>query len=115
MQGDVLTRLEAVRRGATFADAASLALAREPLFEDLDDICWLSRSFGGVRAALTGRVGWRCARRHPRETLARASIRLAYDDDRPAALAWAKAALHAKSARPSDVAESLAHLVEVAA
>ncbi|HEY2512363.1 MAG TPA: hypothetical protein VGI39_15955, partial [Polyangiaceae bacterium] len=111
-----VSALESHRLGAPdLRDPWRFARLPRPIFDALDDVRPAARALGGVRAALTRKVAWSAVRRHPRDTLARASVVLAYADDRSAAHEWARRILGAKSAAPRDLAHALEQLREVAA
>ncbi|HEX4448755.1 MAG TPA: glycosyltransferase [Polyangiaceae bacterium] len=88
---------------------------RSRLYAALPDVPPAGRVLAGVRAAAAGKLALRCSWRHPRETLARASVFLAFGEDRPRARAWAAKALRARTADPADVSEALVALREVGA
>ncbi len=112
----VHAHLEAHRLASeTVPTPAAYARAPAPIYAALDDVPTFSRLLGGVRAAAAGRLSWRRARKHPRETLARASVLLAYEEDRPSARAWAARALGATHDDPGALARALVALREVGA
>jgi hypothetical protein len=115
-QWQAMARLERHRLGARTPESPwAFAASPSPVFPSLDDVRPLARAVGGMRAALNGYVGWTSAVRHPRETLARASVVLAFDDDRRRAFAWAQRSLGARAPEPLEMAHALERVREIAA
>lgn len=111
-----LAALESYRLGRKGAiDAAELAVARSPIFPELDDVPPPARAVAGLRAALKGRVRWDQVTRHPREVLARASYLLAFAPDLGPARSLAARWLGAVDDSPAGVALAVERLREIAA
>ena len=107
--------LETLRIGTTSIRRASdYAEGRFRVFEELPDMRPVARVLGGPRAALRGAVGWRQALRSPRESLARASMVLAFADDREEGLGKAARLLGA-SREPACLRAALVRLRGIAA
>ena len=107
--------LEAHRVGAAFGSPQDYADARGAVFDELPDVAPLARALGGARAALDGAIGWRRSLRHPRETLARASVVLAFEADRDRARRWAGRALGRDASSASELRSALHRLRDAAA
>jgi rhamnosyltransferase len=100
---------------ARLATPEQYAVRAAPLYPDLTDVPRAARLFAGLRAAAQRRIGWGRAARHPRETLARAAVILAYGHDRASARDWAARALAARSNGPVDVSRALVAARDIAA
>lgn len=108
--------LEAHRSGhPRCASPFDYADAKPAVFDDLADVRPIARALGGTTAALGGTIAWRRAARHPRDTLARVSVVLAFEADRARARGWARAALARASAAPDSLSGALERLREAAA
>jgi len=109
-----IAALEAMRLGARrFDRPADYAETPVPIFDRLQDMTPAGRWLGGVRAALDGAISWSAARRPPRDSLARASLTLAFSEDRHDAIRWASAVL-GTAAAPLAVRVGLSRLRDVA-
>jgi hypothetical protein len=97
------------------ASPAGYAFSATRRFVELRDVPTASRLLGGARAAASGVIRWSAALTHPRETLARAAILLAFEPDLARACDLAGRLLCLRDPSPRVVRECLLRLVEAAA
>jgi rhamnosyltransferase len=108
--------LEALRIGVpAIPQPSDYAEGRFRVFDELPDMRPAARLLGGPRAAVRGAVGWRQAFRSPRESLARASMVLAFADDRAEARRTAARVLGVRSGERDCLRSALVRLRGIAA
>ena len=106
--------MEAHRLGTPAATPMDYAEARGARFPELSDVSALGRTLGGLRGALTHTVPWRASRWHPRESLARAAVVLAFEAHRRRSYEEARRWLRVSESTPQGLRNALERLRDIA-